>query len=106
MYIGYKDKVIFIPKEASTLEEVISTLLEGTINMFHCLFSEDKTFLLMLIMDLYERKDIFSTPVVCEFLDVFLEDVTFLPPRRGGELSIDLVSGTTPVSLYLTGCLW
>lgn len=40
--ISCKEKTIFIPKEAVTIEEVIYTLLEGIINMIHCLFSGDK----------------------------------------------------------------
>ncbi|KAL7257240.1 hypothetical protein ACSBR1_003536 [Camellia fascicularis] len=37
--------------------------------------------------------------VVCEYLDVFLEDLTELPPRRDVEFTIDLLSGMTPISL-------
>ena len=32
--------------------------------------------------------DLASIPVVCEFLDVFLEDLPGLPPDRDMELSI------------------
>ena len=35
--------------------------------------------------------------VVCEFLDVFPDDITYLPPLREVEFSIDLVPDTRPV---------
>jgi hypothetical protein len=42
-----------------------------------------------------EIKDI---PVVCEFPDVFLEDLPGLPPERDVEFVIELKPGTTPIS--------
>ena len=39
--------------------------------------------------------------VVCEYSDVFPEDLVSLPPHREIEFSIDLVPGTTPISLLL-----
>ena len=38
-------------------------------------------------------------PVVCEFLEVFPNDISDLPPEREVEFSIDLVPGTSPVSM-------
>ena len=40
-------------------------------------------------------------PVVCDFLEVFPEDVISLPPEREVEFSIDLVLGTTLVSVVM-----
>jgi len=37
-------------------------------------------------------------PVVCEFPDVFPEDLLGLPPDRDIEFKIDLILGTTPIS--------
>lgn len=37
--------------------------------------------------------------VVCEYSDVFPEDLTGLPSHREIEFSIDLVHGTTPISM-------
>lgn len=37
--------------------------------------------------------------VVCEYPDVFLEDLTELPPHREVEFSIDLIPGTPPIPL-------
>jgi hypothetical protein len=37
-------------------------------------------------------------PVVCEFLDVFSEDLPGLPPERDVQFVIELKPGTTPIS--------
>ena len=37
--------------------------------------------------------------VVREFQDVFLNDIARLPPDRGVEFTIDLISGTEPISI-------
>ena len=38
-------------------------------------------------------------PVVKEFSDVFPDDIPGLPPDRDVEFTIDLVPGTTPISM-------
>jgi hypothetical protein len=38
-------------------------------------------------------------PIVCEYLDVFPDDVISLPPEREIEFSIDLVPGSQPISV-------
>ncbi|MCI64398.1 RNA-directed DNA polymerase (Reverse transcriptase), partial [Trifolium medium] len=38
-------------------------------------------------------------PIVCEFPDVFPEDVTDVLPKREVEFTIDLVPGTSPISM-------
>ena len=42
--------------------------------------------------------DLASIPVVCEFQDVFPEDLPGLPPDRDVEFSIELEHGTAPIS--------
>jgi hypothetical protein len=42
--------------------------------------------------------EIQDTPVVCEFTDVFLEDLPGLPPKRDVEFVIELKPGAAPVS--------
>jgi hypothetical protein len=39
-----------------------------------------------------------NIPVVCEFLDVFHEDLPGLPPKRNVEFVIELKPGTAPIS--------
>ncbi|KAA3470318.1 Gag protease polyprotein [Gossypium australe] len=38
-------------------------------------------------------------PVVCEFPDVFLDELLGLPPNREIEFTMELVRGTTPISI-------
>ncbi|WVZ98502.1 LOW QUALITY PROTEIN: hypothetical protein U9M48_043936 [Paspalum notatum var. saurae] len=45
-----------------------------------------------------ELQEIKKIPVVCEFPDVFPEELPGLPPDREVEFSIELVPGTAPVS--------
>ena len=40
-----------------------------------------------------------SVPVVCEFPDVFPEELPGLPPIREVEFGIELILGTTPISI-------
>jgi hypothetical protein len=42
--------------------------------------------------------EIQDIPVVCEFLDIFLEDMSGLPPERDVEFVIELKPGTAPIS--------
>ena len=41
---------------------------------------------------------LFDIPVVCDFLDVFPDELPGLPPDRDAEFAIELVPGTTPIS--------
>ena len=43
-------------------------------------------------------KEIRDIPIVCEFPDVFLEDLPGLPPDRDVQFGIDLKPGTAPIS--------
>ena len=45
------------------------------------------------------EKKIESVPVVCEYSDVFPEELPGLPPIREVEFGIELVPGTTPISI-------
>ncbi|MCI36275.1 RNA-directed DNA polymerase (Reverse transcriptase), partial [Trifolium medium] len=38
-------------------------------------------------------------PVVCEFPDVFPDDVSDVPPEREVEFTIDLIPGSSPISM-------
>ena len=41
---------------------------------------------------------LYDIPLVCEFLDVFLDELLGLPPDRDVEFKIELVPGTAPNS--------
>ena len=44
-----------------------------------------------------EKTSISNVPVACEFLDVFPEELTGLPPHREIEFCLDVVSDTAHV---------
>ena len=46
-----------------------------------------------------ETRDVCDVPVVCEYSDVFPEELPGLPHDREIEFCIDLVPGTTPISI-------
>jgi len=45
------------------------------------------------------EKGVSDLPVVQEFPEVFPDNITDLPPEREVEFSIDLVPGTSPISM-------
>ncbi|PNX98730.1 retrotransposon protein, partial [Trifolium pratense] len=98
VYLGCKEKVVFVPPENMTTGEVIAKLLENAHQMIQCLFDKDQTFILMLSSSPNSDGGISSIPIVQEFQDVFPEDITSLPPEREIEFSIDLVPGAEPIS--------
>ena len=44
------------------------------------------------------KKEMENIPVVCDYLEVFPEDLPGLPPDRQVEFQIDLLPGTTPIA--------
>ena len=46
-------------------------------------------------------KTIADVPVVCEYLDIFLEELPGLPPDRDVEFVINLMLGTAPIAQRL-----
>ncbi|XP_058741301.1 uncharacterized protein LOC131613670 [Vicia villosa] len=53
--------------------------------------------LIQATLDVREKRTIEEFPIVCEFAEVFPDDIIDLPPEREVEFSIDLVPGTGPV---------
>ncbi|XP_070036903.1 uncharacterized protein [Nicotiana tomentosiformis] len=52
------------------------------------------------IVDTYlESSSLNDIPVVCEFPDVFPENLPGLPPKREVEFPIEVIPGTTPISI-------
>ncbi|MCI91835.1 cellular nucleic acid-binding protein, partial [Trifolium medium] len=46
-----------------------------------------------------EKSEVGALPVVCEFSDVFPEDISDLPLEREVEFAIDVIPGTSPISM-------
>ncbi|XP_058775373.1 uncharacterized protein LOC131649637, partial [Vicia villosa] len=56
-------------------------------------------FMLIASMEVKKKAVSSDLPVVCEFPEVFPEDVRELPPEREVEFAIELIPGTSPVSM-------
>ena len=83
---------------------VILDLKQGVIEL-RLSSSEDRMSLLMpldlalpIVVHVEASPDLASIPVVCEFLDVFPEDLPRLPPDRDVEFSIELEPSTALIS--------
>ncbi|MCI96092.1 cellular nucleic acid-binding protein, partial [Trifolium medium] len=46
-----------------------------------------------------ERSEVDTLPVVRQFADVFPDDILDLPPEREVDFSIDIIPGTSPISM-------
>ncbi|XP_035830032.1 uncharacterized protein LOC118479561 [Helianthus annuus] len=59
---------------------------------------QNPAFLVHVVEQKGKGKKISDVPVVCDFTDVFPEDLPGLPPPRSVDFRIDLVPGATPVA--------
>lgn len=59
---------------------------------------EAHVFAMFASLKVESKAEIVYLPVVCEFPDVFLDDITDIPPETEIEFSIDLVPGIRPMS--------
>ncbi|XP_050918947.1 uncharacterized protein LOC127136435 [Lathyrus oleraceus] len=97
VFIGCEEKLIIIQSSEDTPKDVLTTILEGTVGMVNFLFEKEKSILLVLTKEPSDNLSVTQIPIVCEFPEIFLEDVTSLPPEREVEFSIDLIPGTSPI---------
>ena len=94
VFINYFDKsTIFLDYGVEndlflSTKEVDESLKDGVV-----LFS------LLASLDLGEKQVTGELPVVCDFTEVFPVDVSYLSLEREVEFSIDLVPGTSPISM-------
>lgn len=99
VYIKCKDNYLYIPASESISIDVMTTLLEGTTNLINCLFTQKKSFLFVITKDSNGKKNVSEISIVCEFSEIFPEDVTSLPPKREVDFLIDHVPRTAPISI-------
>ena len=57
-----------------------------------------ETFLALIFDSKRGQGDVEKIPIVKEFLDVFLEELPCIPPKREVDLSIEIVPGTALIS--------
>src|ERR1044072_475248 len=60
---------------------------------------EALVFLLMATLSVESQIVIANFPVVCDFPEVFPDEIPSAPPKREVEFSMDLVPGTRPISM-------
>ena len=99
VFIGCEEKLIIIPSVEAPPKDVLTTILEGTIGMVNFLFEEEKSVLMVITAEEGNNQQVLSIPIVCDYPEVFPEDVTSLPPVREVEFSVDLIPGTAPISV-------
>lgn len=58
-------------------------------------------FLSFIVKQPKEGKELHEIPIVWEFLDVFPNEFSILPPKQKIKFGIDYIPGTTPVSKAL-----
>jgi len=63
-----------------------------------------QVYMILTSLKVKEIPEITKVPVVCEYLDVFPEEVPGLPPDREVEFTIDLVLGLKPIFVAPIGC--
>ena len=77
-------------------QRVVELWLPSSDDRMSLLMSSDPASLVVAHVE--ASPDLASIPVVCEFLDVFPEDLPRLPPDRDVEFSIELEPSTAPIS--------
>ncbi|XP_058760712.1 uncharacterized protein LOC131634047 [Vicia villosa] len=94
VYINYFDKTIIFP-EIGVKEDLFLSAKQVNESM------QDgaKLFMLLATLDVHEKRTVEELSIVCDFVEVFPKDVSNLPPEHEVEFSIDLVHGTSPISM-------
>jgi hypothetical protein len=95
VHINCYTKTVSFPKE----EDSLSPRLMDRREVKESLKEHDQMFAMFASMKLESKIELSDLPVVREFSDVFPEDFCDLPPEREVEFSIDLVPGTSPISM-------
>ncbi|XP_050909325.1 uncharacterized protein LOC127123111 [Lathyrus oleraceus] len=101
VFVGCEEKLIIIPSSEATPKDVLTTILEDTVDMVNFLFEKENSVFLVLTKEPRDNLKVTQTPIVCEFPKVFPEDVISLPLEREAKFSIDLIPRTTPISVSL-----
>ncbi|XP_050899998.1 uncharacterized protein LOC127106734 [Lathyrus oleraceus] len=97
VFIGCEEKLIIIPSSETTPIDVLTTILEGTVDMVNFLFEKEKLVLLVFTKGSRDNLKVTLSPIICEFPKVFPKDVTSHPPEREVEFSINMIPVTAPI---------
>ncbi|GAU31786.1 hypothetical protein TSUD_22320 [Trifolium subterraneum] len=97
IYIGCAEKNLYVPIDVNAESRALTALLQNTHQMIQYLAASNNCFSIMFTIDPKPSLGSSDIPIVCEYLDVFSDDVVSLPPEREIEFSIDLVPGSQPI---------
>ncbi|XP_017644608.1 uncharacterized protein LOC108485297 [Gossypium arboreum] len=76
-----------------------SPIVVSSINAQKCLRKGYESYLAYVMNSKESKLEVESVPIVCDFADVFPEELPSLPPIREVELGIELMPGTAPISI-------
>ena len=88
------EEVTFITKRSNHLSNVISAAIAKTMVQKEC-----EAYLVYVIDTKKVEPSLSDIPTVCDYPDVFLEELLGLPPQREIEFVIDVVPGATLASI-------
>ena len=88
------EEVTFIGERSNHLSNVIFAATAKTMVRKGC-----EAYLAYVIDTKKVEPSLSDIPTVCDYPDVFLEELSGLPPQREIEFSIDIVLGATPASI-------
>ncbi|KAK5836211.1 hypothetical protein PVK06_011971 [Gossypium arboreum] len=103
--VNCKSKTIDLRCANNEIVRVESTDLNGLPAVISAMLAQKyvrkgcEAYLAYMLDDKESEKKPESVPVVCEYPDVFPEELPGLPPVREIEFGIELVPGTTPISI-------
>ncbi|MGG6561057.1 UNVERIFIED_CONTAM: hypothetical protein C3O89_18170, partial [Clostridioides difficile] len=103
--VNCKSKTIDLRCANNEIIRVESTDLKGLPAVISAMLAQKyvrkgcEAYLAYVLDDKESEKKPESVPVVCEYPDVFPEELPGLPPVREIEFGIELVPGTTPISI-------
>ncbi|GAU22611.1 hypothetical protein TSUD_234330 [Trifolium subterraneum] len=93
VHINYCEKTVIFPKSEGSLSLMYGGEVKESLN------DHGELFMVFGSLKLEGGAKLEEIPVVGEFSDVFSEDISDLPPEREVEFGIDLVPGTSPISM-------
>ncbi|GAU41290.1 hypothetical protein TSUD_374150 [Trifolium subterraneum] len=93
VHINCCEKTVIFPKSEGSLSMMNGEEVKESLN------DHGELFMVFGSLKLEGGVKLEEIPVVSGFSDVFLEDISDLPPEREVEFGIDLVPGTSPISM-------
>ncbi|XP_028800383.1 uncharacterized protein LOC114755685 [Neltuma alba] len=96
--LDYKNRtLIFPPHKLTPRNDVKLSLITGA-QAGDCLRHGYQGYVVFFSVHAEVEEGITEIPVACDFLEVFLTEISRLPPEREVEFAIDLVPGAGPIS--------